>query len=73
MKALKILIVEDVPFDAELIERELHKAGIKFSSRMVEVEPDYLREIREFEPDLILADHSLPQFDGLSALEIAKK
>ncbi|MBM4242004.1 MAG: response regulator [Euryarchaeota archaeon] len=73
MKALKILIVEDVPFDAELIERELHKAGIKFSSRMVEVEQDYLREIREFEPDLILADHSLPQFDGLSALEIAKK
>ena len=69
---LKILILEDVPFDAELINRELKKSGLKFSSRRVEEEKDYLNELNEFKPDIILADHSLPHFDGISALNIAK-
>jgi PAS domain S-box-containing protein len=70
---LKILILEDVPFDAELINRELIKSGMKFSTRRVEEEPEYLKELEQFKPDIILADHSLPHFDGISALEIAKK
>jgi PAS domain S-box-containing protein len=69
---LKILILEDVPFDAELINRELERSGMKFSSIRVEEEEDYLRELKEFKPDVILADHSLPHFDGISALKIAK-
>ena len=69
---LKILILEDVPFDAELINRELEKSGMKFTSIRVEEEEDYLRELKSFKPDVILADHSLPHFDGISALEIAK-
>jgi len=73
MKELKLLILEDVPFDVELIERELYKADIKFTSVIVDREENYLDEIKEFKPDIILADHSLPHFDGLSALEIAKK
>ena len=71
-ECLKILILEDVPFDAELINRELTKSGMKFSSRRVEEEMDYLNELEEYKPDVILADHSLPHFDGISALEIAK-
>jgi two-component sensor histidine kinase/DNA-binding response OmpR family regulator len=70
---LKILILEDVPFDAELINRELERSGMKFSSRRVEEKKDYLNELNEFKPDIILADHSLPHFDGISALGIAKK
>ena len=69
---LKILILEDVPFDAELINRELERSGMKFSSRRVEEKKDYLNELNEFKPDIILADHSLPHFDGISALRIAK-
>ncbi|WP_048190188.1 histidine kinase dimerization/phosphoacceptor domain -containing protein [Methanobacterium sp. SMA-27] len=69
---LKILILEDVPFDAELINRELERSGMKFSSRRVEEEKEYLNELNEFKPDIILADHSLPHFDGISALRIAK-
>ncbi len=70
---LNILILEDVPFDAELINRELEKSGMKFSSRRVEEEYEYINELKRFKPDVILADHSLPHFDGISALEIAKK
>ncbi len=69
---LKILILEDVSYDAELIEREMRRDGMQFTSIIVEKEVDYIRAIDEFKPDLILSDHSLPSFDGFSALKIAK-
>lgn len=72
-KELKILILEDVAFDAELIEYELRREGLGFLSKRVETEESYVRELEELNPDLILADHSLPKFDGLSALKIANE
>lgn len=73
MSAYKILILEDVPFDVELMEREIKKAGINYSSKTVELEEDFIDAIDNFKPDLILADHSLPHFDGVSALDIVNK
>jgi len=70
---IKILILEDVILDAELSKRELKNEGINFDSIIVEDREDYIRELKNFKPDLILADHSLPQFDGLSALNIKKE
>ncbi|MGC9516077.1 MAG: PAS domain S-box protein [Methanomicrobiales archaeon] len=67
---IRILILEDVLLDAELIERELKKEGMDFESVIVEDRPEFINKIKTFEPDLILADHSLPQFDGLSALKL---
>jgi two-component system sensor kinase len=68
MGQIKILILEDVPLDAELMERELSRSGIDFSSTRVETEPDFIDGILNLKPDIILADHSLPKYDGLSAL-----
>jgi len=72
-ETLKILIIEDVPFDAELINRELQKSDIDFTSIRVEDEPEFINALENFKPDVILADHSLPNFDGISALKIAKE
>ena len=72
MEQIKILIVEDVELDAELTEYELKRANIVFVSKRVEEKQDFKRELKEFKPDLILADHSLPHFDGVSALEICR-
>ncbi len=72
MSKIKVLILEDVPLDAELSERELKKEGLSFCSHRVETREDFINELDIFKPDLILADHSLPHFDGLSALKIAK-
>ena len=72
MEQIKILIVEDVELDAELTEYELKRANIVYVSKRVEEEQDFKRELKEFKPDLILADHSLPHFDGVSALKICR-
>ena len=58
---LKILILEDVRFDVELIERELKKAKIDFVSKNAFTQADFIEAIDEFGPDIILSDHSMPQ------------
>jgi two-component system, cell cycle sensor histidine kinase and response regulator CckA len=66
----RILMLEDLATDAELVERELRRAGLRFAARRVETREDFLRELEGFAPDLILSDYSLPSFDGLSALRL---
>ncbi len=72
-KQLRILILEDVPTDAELVENELRKGGIEFTSKIVKTKEDFLKELREFKPDIILSDYNVPSFDGPHALEIIKE
>ena len=70
---LRILILEDVPTDAELARRELRDAGISFVSKRVETRDAFLAQLEKFAPDVILCDYMLPQFDGLSALRITRE
>jgi len=72
-RELRILMLEDLESDRELAERELRKAGIRFSSTRVETREEFINALEEIVPDLILADHSLPSFDGLTALDIAQE
>ncbi|HSV55129.1 MAG TPA: EAL domain-containing protein [Burkholderiaceae bacterium] len=68
---LKILLVEDVEVDAELSLRELKRSGIACTGRRVETEPDFRHQLEEFQPQVILSDFSMPQFNGMAALAIA--
>jgi len=70
---LRILILEDCSADAELIEYELREAGFGFTARRVKNQKDYIRELGEFCPDVILSDYGLPQYNGALALADAKK
>ena len=70
---LKILILEDNPADAELVERELRKAGILFEAKRVDTKASFAEASRNFSPDVILADFSLPQFNAIEALKIVKE
>jgi PAS domain S-box-containing protein len=65
---LKILFVEDVKTDAELIWRTIEKSGIVFDKLLIDNKKEFLSGLKIFSPDLILSDYSLPQFDGMSAL-----
>ena len=66
--SIRILFVEDVPSDAELIWAELSRKGIKFRKALVETKEEYISALQSFDPELIISDYSLPQFDGFSAL-----
>src|SRR6185295_6417129 len=72
-KELNILIVEDVPRDAEAIEEELRSAGMLFNSKRVETKGDLLWELALFEPDIILSDFTLENFDALDALRLLQE
>src|SRR5437773_11538851 len=70
---LRVLLAEDVAADAELEIREIKRAGLRVSHRIVDSEKDFVRALREFAPDVILSDFSMPQFDGMEALRLAKE
>lgn len=69
---LRILILEDSPDDLDLVERELKRGGIEFTSTVVKRKEEYERALKEFRPDVILSDHSLPQFNSVEAMQIWK-
>jgi PAS domain S-box-containing protein len=71
-KALRILMLEDAPPDAELAERELRKAGLGFVTQRVDTRERFVAALHEFHPDLVLCDYHLPGFDGMSALKIVR-
>ncbi len=68
--AIRVLIVEDVPADAELVEQELRRAGLDVDLRRVEEEGPFRSALAEFRPDVVLSDFTLPRFDGLAAVRV---
>jgi signal transduction histidine kinase len=70
---LKILILEDNALDADLTLRALNKSDLNFECCHVENRSDYLFALNNFKPDVILSDHSLPDFSSSDALPLAQK
>jgi len=70
---LRILSVEDDPKDTELIQDLLETEGIVCEVTRVDTKAALLASLEQGEIDLILADYTLPSFDGISALKFAKK
>ncbi|MCW3090237.1 MAG: hypothetical protein JWP81_1306 [Ferruginibacter sp.] len=69
-KKIKILHLEDVSDDAELVKRVLKKAQMDAEIMVVDKKNDYVLALMEFSPDVILSDHSLPSFNSVEALSI---
>ena len=67
---LKILIIEDLSSDAELLERELKTLEMPCETRLVDDEEGLKRELESFRPDLVLADYMLPRYSGMEALRL---
>jgi PAS domain S-box-containing protein len=68
---LRILSLEDDPKDVGLIQALLEAEKIICELRRVETEAEFVAALEQDDVDLILADYTLPSFDGVSALKIA--
>ncbi len=70
---LHFLYLEDNPVDVELIRDILEEQWFDCTIERVQTEADFCTAIERGGIDLILADYTLPTFDGISALDIARQ
>jgi PAS domain S-box-containing protein len=70
---LRILSIEDDPKDTELIQNLLETEDIVCEVTRVDTQAALLASLEQGRIDLILADYTLPSFDGISALKLALK
>jgi signal transduction histidine kinase len=72
-RPVRILLLEDVPEEAILIERLLRREHLECSIKRVDTEQEFVLALQDFCPDVVLSDHALPQFNSIHALAIARK
>jgi PAS domain S-box-containing protein len=70
---LRILSIEDDPKDTKLIQDLLETEGVVCEVTRVDTQAALLASVEQGGIDLILADYTLPSFDGISALKFAMK
>jgi PAS domain S-box-containing protein len=70
---LKILFVEDLPSDVDLAILELRKEGLKFENKRVDTRKEFIKALKEFNPDIIISDYSMPTYNGMMALIDARE
>lgn len=70
---LKILLLEDSPTDAEIIQRLLRKEKMHCEFRLVMDKKEFIKALTEFSPEVILSDNSMPQFSAAEALKITRQ
>lgn len=73
LNKIRILHLEDLSVDAELVEWELRKEDFDFEIMLVDNRESYQNALQSFSPDIIISDHSLPSFNSIDALIIKKE
>jgi signal transduction histidine kinase len=72
-KQLRILVLEDMEDDLELIEYALQKADLNFKARRVDTREEFVQALKDKNADVILSDHFLPRFNSLEALALFRE
>jgi CheY-like chemotaxis protein len=68
MDPLKILQLEDMEFDVELIQRAVKNEFPNAEFSVVDNKRDFIQALDTFQPNLILSDNNLPAYDAASAM-----
>ncbi|HYG20112.1 MAG TPA: hybrid sensor histidine kinase/response regulator [Ohtaekwangia sp.] len=72
-KDLRILVLEDMEEDLEIVEYTLEKAGMRFQTKRVDTKEEFIAALYNYNADVILSDHFLPTFNSLEALAITRQ
>ena len=70
---LRILHLEDDVRDAELVVGTLEAESVACELTRVDTQVEFLTRLKRDKFDLILADYTLPSFDGISAMKMAQQ
>ena len=68
---IRVLLLEDSDFDAELISEYVRQVQPEPDIARAVGRGDYIAALEQGRCDVILSDYSLPAFDGMTALDIA--
>jgi PAS domain S-box-containing protein len=66
---IRILHLEDSPDDAFLVESLLKREKVGMKYLCVGTRKEYLKALAEFRPEVVLCDHTLPDYSSTDALE----
>lgn len=72
-RSLGVLIVEDSEDDALLLLRELRRGGYEVTTERVDTAAAMKSALARGRWDVVIADHSMPQFSALAALQVLKE
>ena len=72
LNRIRILHLEDLAEDAELVEWHLRKGDFDFEILLVDNRQSYIDALYSYMPDIIISDHSLPSFNSVEALSLKK-
>ena len=70
---IRVLLVEDLPADAGLAEREIRKAVPSSSFQCVDTREAFLTALADFQPDIVVTDYRMPRFDGMTAMKLSQE
>ncbi|HYC86064.1 MAG TPA: hybrid sensor histidine kinase/response regulator, partial [Chryseosolibacter sp.] len=70
---LKILLLEDIAEEAVLIERAIRRERLPSVIKRVDTKGEFESALAIFQPDVVLSDHMLPQFNSIEALNLCRK
>jgi DNA-binding NtrC family response regulator len=71
-RPVKILHVEDIRSDADVVKREMQKSALPFEWLWAPGKKDFELALLHYHPDIILCDHSMPGFSSVEAIRLIK-
>ncbi|MGH2575422.1 MAG: hypothetical protein ACRDFC_06960, partial [Ignavibacteria bacterium] len=72
-REFKILLLYKNPDDIALLKKELSATKINFDLKQVESKETYLKGLREYNPDIIVAETAHPELSGSEAMNLAQE
>lgn len=72
-QALRVLLIEDSPGDAELLVRELRQGGFAPSWSRADTEAQMASALSRQQWDIVISDHAMPSFSSAHALEVLRR